>query len=386
MRALSPLSLLLALGMALCACDDVCDPDRTCTDETPPELKALRASPDSVDTNFAARPVTVRVDVEDDCAGVFRVELEASGPSGEVLRGEASELVGAGCRQRGTFLVPLSVPAFSRAGEWRVSKLVLLDGQNREHHPLDGGTRPLFRQTGHGDWSPPSLHGLLLSPAEVDTSVGPQEVTVEARLLDDLSGVDHWAATFRAENAVHYAHARASADGGMLDGGWYRARMVLPQHAQQGVWALQGFDAWDHKGQRLHLTREQLLASQLAPSVMQRGPGDAQPPRWLELSFSPTTVSRGGTVDITVRAVDDLSGVRGFDVTFLSPTRQSNLRVGLYRPDAGPSAEHTLQLRVPMDAGTGTYSLVADVWDAMENRVSIHSSDAGVTSTQLLVH
>ena len=72
-------------------------------------------------------------------------------------------------------------------------------------------------------------------------------------------------------------------------------------------------------------------------------------------------------------------------MTFLSPTRQSALSVGVYRPDGGLLAEHTLQLRVPLDAGTGTYSLVADVWDVMNNRQSIHSSDAGVTATQLLL-
>ncbi len=96
--------------------------------------------------------------------------------------------------------------------------------------------------------TPPTILGLDVSPRVVDTSLGPQQIVVRARLADDLSGVNSTGRGILPDTRVRALHESGTADTGFdtinlvsgtpLDGEWERT-ITLPQSSRSGRWDME---------------------------------------------------------------------------------------------------------------------------------------------------
>lgn len=90
------------------------------------------------------------------------------------------------------------------------------------------------------DTTAPVVADVLLEPSFVDTSSGPQTITVTMRITDDLSGVSSTELRFRPETGTtQFVGVYVQADdliGGTPIDGIYQAPMTLPMYAAWGRW------------------------------------------------------------------------------------------------------------------------------------------------------
>jgi hypothetical protein len=227
-------------------------------DAAPPALTAFGIDPVAVDTNAGTAQVTVAATVTDDLAGVADGSADACGGSFQAARSQvtfrsptANQFRGGVLRHRDgdVYEATFDVPRFSETGTWTIDHVHLVDcAQNAASltkAQLDARGFPTsFVVTGVADTTPPVVAALSVTPQVVDTRASGADVTLEARLTDDLSGVSTSASP--ADCAGSFSHVTAqSATGGFAGALFeptgadtYTATLGLPRFAEPGVWSL----------------------------------------------------------------------------------------------------------------------------------------------------
>lgn len=110
------------------------------------------------------------------------------------------------------------------------------------------------------DLTPPELIDVQFSPTEIDTSKGPQVVTVTIQVVDDLSGFHSASLSFRQTQttqkavAIFYRPLFSGQTTGLPEG-YYQDTFLLPQYAAFGEWEMYHVSIEDIVGNRASLWR-----------------------------------------------------------------------------------------------------------------------------------
>lgn len=102
----------------------------------------------------------------------------------------------------------------------------------------------LFAGTAHAqqDITPPSLVAVSFEPAQVDTSAGPQTITVTVHATDDLSGLAYMQISFESLEARQhkelFEYASRALKSGTLQDGYFVITATLPQYSAYGEWEM----------------------------------------------------------------------------------------------------------------------------------------------------
>ena len=213
---------------------DYCSNDPTDTslscffDSAAPRLVSVAVTPASINTGLGPQTVTVRARVSDVGSGARYFGLRFSGPAGVIIDGSWYDTSqpscpnvssGSGCRVSGTALdgvyeFKLVVPRYTRAGTYKLSWFYGSDLAENQASESDTSlaSRNLavsFRQVDSGDASAPRLVSVAVTPASINTGLGPQTVTVRARVSDVGSGARYFGLRFSGPAGV------------IIDGSWY---------------------------------------------------------------------------------------------------------------------------------------------------------------------
>ena len=248
------------------------------------------------------------------------------------------------------------------------------------------------------DTTPPVLAALTL-PASVDAGTTGVDVTVVAKITDDLSGVA----------ALDGSGNRTCADGsgtisslgfhspseGFL--GWtgtftrqsgdeYRAVVRLPRYVAAGTWTLTSVWLADCAGNNRFLNTEQVAALGFPTTFQVTSPeSDSAAPTLSALGIAPPTAdtsAAGADVTVSASIADDLSGVSagphpGCDpnisyVVFRSPS--GSIVSGSFERTSGDA--YAAVVRLPRFAAAGTWRVefVALV-DCVRNRRELSAAD-----------
>jgi hypothetical protein len=167
-------------------------------DVTAPVLESLSVSPASVDTSGASAEITVTARITDDLSGFSSsswLYAYFRSPSGDKQFGiglPGDDLI-SGTPLDGVYETTRSLPQFSELGTWTLVEVNLRDAAGNRKYWSEAelaaaGYDLSFTQTGAGDVTAPVLESLSLSPLSVDTSGASAELTLTARITDDLSG------------------------------------------------------------------------------------------------------------------------------------------------------------------------------------------------------
>jgi hypothetical protein len=173
------------------------------------------------------------------------------------------------------------------------------------------------------DRQAPVLRSLTVSETSIDTSAGDVEVTVTARITDDLSGLldaDLVAVSGTRQAASAQFDSSDRISGTALDG-VYQATLYFHHYAPQGAMPL-GVWLWDQVGDKRVMTTAELAARGLPSVIDQTGQGDSEGPQLRALSVSGATVDTSGgdaTLSVRMHVTDDVSGLSSANVWWRSP-------------------------------------------------------------------
>jgi hypothetical protein len=175
-------------------------------DTTPPTLTSLSITPSTVDVSSGPKSVTVALGLTDSQSGVgFLCNQNTCndtvifvGPTGDQLLFEYPYNVHltSGTDNAGVWNVAINFPQNAAAGVWTLFGLQLSDNVGnfeflgtQQLQNLGFPTAVNVTST-PSDSAPPVLTGLSITPLVINTSTGPQTITLDLGLTDNLSGVD----------------------------------------------------------------------------------------------------------------------------------------------------------------------------------------------------
>ena len=302
-------------------------PSMAQSDVTPPTLVALSFGASSINVSSAPQMLTVTATITDDLSGVDYGYITFVSPSNQSFTGGFYRT--SGTDLNGQYQAAVSFPLFVEAGTWNAS--VYLQDNAGNHVTYSAATLASlgFPSTltvidTNPDTTPPTLLGASFSPSKIDTSSGPQTVTLSLEVSDSQSGVSFsqpyytFAVTLSPVGAggtgpVQYISGfDFTLVSGTPQNGVWQATKNMPQYSG-GNWVMTQLTLHDAVGNSVYLTPTQLTAMGINPVLMDSSTlVDSTPPTLTGLNFSPSvfnTSSAIQNVTITLSASDNLSGL-----------------------------------------------------------------------------
>ena len=358
-------------------------------DTVAPTLVGLRLTPDSINTGDAAQTITIVADVDDDVNGLssgYGSYITFQSPSSGMMGGgrsyqanlDSSKRVPGTTAQRGSYQTTVTIPRYSEKGTWKIS-VQLSDGMRSRYYSTtdlaNGGFTSGIEQTAPGDAAAPVLADFDISPAEVNTSAGPQIVTVTAHITDDVSGFTstYFQLAPPSGNRSLYVNLDSSKrTSGTPQDGIYTVPLTLPRYSEQGAWRLgtggmsSGFSLSDAAGNYRSVYPGDLTAAGFPIGFTQTGPGDSAAPTLVSFAINPATVDTSEsaqTVTVTARIKDDVSGFTSTGFSISPPSGNSSKSLYVYldasRRTSGTAQDgtYTVPLTLPRYSEQGTWRL-----------------------------
>jgi hypothetical protein len=221
------------------------------------------------------------------------------------------------------------------------------------------------------DTSPPTLTYLSLTPQAVDVTQAPQVIQVEARVTDDLSGVNGVSVRLRRP---------AGANGYDIEANWtsstngtWLGTIQVPQYVTNGQWIV-AVHASDNVGNNLNLEGQSLVDRGYPGFVQVTSNEDTVAPTVQAFTLNPDAVdvrTAPQVVQVNLSASDDLSGVLGAYVA-LSPPKGPNGDLTTSLISEGTGWIGTIE--VPQYVASGDWEVRLTVWDAAGNNQNYSST------------
>jgi len=316
------------------------------SDVTPPQLQALTITPTSIDVSAAPQTVTVNMGVTDNLSGVSRVMATFVSPKGTIAESPASSIDGF------NYTATVTIPRYAANGTWLL-RVTLVDAVTNTALILPSTlqTRGLpfaiSVTSTPVDIAYPVPVGISFSPAVVDVSNQAQNVTVQVRVNDDLSGV-YVDPTFNSTFSLILqspsgAQIRLSNPDFVVTGtpqaSIWQAAFQVPRYADAALWSVVLLRVADVAGNVNFWTQGGLsnvgVTTQLAVTSTV---SDRTPPTLAGFSFSPTFINTAlgpQTVNVKLNLQDNLSGVDFADRTYFNRlffTSPSGQTVAAFKP------------------------------------------------------
>jgi hypothetical protein len=223
-------------------------------------------------------------------------------------------------------------------------------------------------QEGLADTEAPKVVGLTVNPSSVNTSSGPQTVTVDVHATDNLSGVAGVVVSLSNGSRYLSSTAHLLAGGERLNGTW-EASLTLPQYAAAGRYAL-GVGVVDNVGNHHTYSSSELEGLGLPGAVQQEGEGTTTPPAILGVSANPATLSTCGTSASTRVLVheSDSSGVNAVTVYLSGPSgQQLSAPASLTEGGSAKNGTWAASITLPEYAQQGEWKISVESSDAAGN-------------------
>jgi hypothetical protein len=395
------------------------------SDITPPRVIAFDLSPSNIDASTNFQTITITARLTDDLSGLTVPEPSVPAP----LSAFASFRSPFGGNSAPTLSVNLSfpgmisgnnldlvckgeliVPRYSHSGVWTLVSVDVTDLAGNVAHVSAADLKDLglpfsFTVNGSDDRTPPDLVSLTLDPVTVDTSTGPQTLTVTARVREDLSGLgrldqfgrpfyDFLRMNFASPSRAQQVFAAPSMQriSGDDHDGIYQTTLRVPQYSEPGTWNMGFLSVSDAVGNTQSILLGSAGAKGFTTTFTVTGPGDITPPTLLSFVIFPRridTSTNGQTITSIVRITDNLSGlfassgstsfIGGVSGTFQSPSRKqsASIRINPLFSETGSALDLVLTNEVlfPQFSETGVWTLAGlNIRDVAGNQAILDQS------------
>lgn len=382
-------------------------------DLSPPELTAFSFSPTAIDVSGGDVPVTVSMTLMDSPAGVggirlmtilFDGEVRFRSPSGQQGRRYMSNVFNLvdGDRMNGTWEGTLDFPQFSEAGPWAVSFVIARDEPRNELFlSMDelvalGFPTVLDVTSVPSDTTTPQLVNFSFSPIFIESSSGPEIVTVTMNVTDVPAGVEFVAAGFESTTGgqVNSDTVTAPSAGDRSDGTWKPA-IDFPQFSEAGHWTVSFVQLQDAVGNLLRLNTSDLEAlgfntilSVTLPSLVSDGTIDAAGGTVTDTVFGPlaeVTFPPGALSESTEVAIDVFTTPPAIPLPGFHSDGTLFVNIALEPPPDCPFPSPGVTLTLPLPAPADETTTL-DLWKtdkATGNLVQVKHVDGGDVTAEV---
>ncbi len=303
-----PVMLLLALGAMDC-------PPARGADTAAPVLTGMTLTPRLVDTACGGA-ANVSLKITDDSSGFASGSINFGSPDAKTYTVSIAGPV-SGSATSGTFQASFPLTGLP-AGSWTVQQITLIDASANSHTYSTQDLQTLhfpiaFDVISASDQTAPSLTGLNLVPAAIDTSSASVTVTVKVHVTDSVSGFGGGSVQLTSPTGKSVlASFNLDPTSGTMTDGDFTTSLAFPAFSEPGTWTVTNVTIRDGCG---NPTTAGSAASPL-PSGSDRtltvtSVQDKTPPVLTAFDFTPksaTVTSAGVPVTFTFTVTDDLSG------------------------------------------------------------------------------
>lgn len=224
------------------------------------------------------------------------------------------------------------------------------------------------------DAAAPALTGFDFSPKLIDVGSGPESVTCEMSLTDDVSGVSEVTCTFISPTFVQQRSctAQAPSSGTRLDG-TFSCTVEFPEHVDAGTWSVNAVTAVDAVGRVRSVSTFELQSQGFPTSLSVVSPTpDLSGPTVSDFDFTPKSVnvvSNGQEVTCSVEWSDPLAGVEFSSCSFAAPNSDQAQGCVAFTPSSGTPNAGTYEctLTIPRYSEDGTWRAVVSAQDKVGN-------------------
>lgn len=138
------------------------------------------------------------------------------------------------------YSVDLAISRYSAPGTWTVD-FRLVDQDDNETNvsggiPAPGDEEFTVINTDVVDVTPPLVSSISITPATLDTSTAPGNLSVTVSLTEDLSGINYAYLEFIDPSGTTVDSLFKFVDSTLIAGGSFTVNQTLPQGSQPGVW------------------------------------------------------------------------------------------------------------------------------------------------------
>ena len=369
-------------------------------DTAAPVLVSIDFNPKTVDVATGDQTVTVTARITDNVAfsgGAAYFQPPSPGPSLPALFTRIS-----GSAQDGIYEAPLTVPASSRPGTWRMGSVGLSDvagnavsysafvGPGSSLSPFPPGTpTDLIVTNSNADTAAPVLVSFDFMPKSVDVTNAPQIVTVTARITDNI-GFNSGGFFFQPPSSglgLSGSFNSTNRQTGTAQDGTYQTTITIPAGARPGTWRLSSINLSDTSGNSVFhsvFSGNPFPAGTPTELTVSNANADLTGPTLVSFDFSPRSVDvTGGMAIVTVTArVTDNVGFSNATLRFEAPGGGVGASTGFssFNRKSGTPQDgiYEVTLSIPPSARPGTWKLVSvSVADTSNNQAFYSNHFAG---------
>jgi hypothetical protein len=239
-------------------------------DTAPPDIKSLTLDRTTIDTSTGTQTITITARFTDDISGVASATISFLNATTGQSQGADfwPQNLRSGTALDGTYVGTLTMPRHSAPGTWFATSANMYDKAGNVGLGLVSISMPRsFEQTGPGDTLPPAIQELSITPTAINTASGEQQVTVTARITDNLAGFRYPYTTpvlMFTSPSGHYlvVPLNQQPTGTALDSTFVGV-IAVPAFAESGVWTAD-VTLWDAVGNLRRYNRSNLAAQGLS--------------------------------------------------------------------------------------------------------------------------
>jgi hypothetical protein len=309
------------------------DPKDPNSDITAPQLMGIEFVPNSIQDG---EETVLAIAATDDISGVRTISGNIVSPSG-ALQGFALQREGEGSNR---FLAKILVPKDAAAGTWHINYLNLTDNaSNSVTLSWQQGTIPqtaAFTVTSsRSDTTPPTLKAVWLDRPSM--KVGDKN-SVFVQADDDKSGVNLVSGVFLSPSGF----ARVGFGCRNQDGtNMWTCDLTPPANADCGDWKLEQIQLQDKANNMTAIRTDSPIVAAVHLNITSDG-CDSKPPAVQSVMLDTTSVGVPGTINVTIIATDEGSGISSISGQFnytgpVSPGTQPAHLFFSCRPSGDPS-------------------------------------------------
>ena len=233
------------------------------------------------------------------------------------------------------------------------------------------------------DVTAPELVELTLGSSEVDVSDGAGMIDVKVKATDDLSGIRSIGYFLERPSGMKESSGRGLRwVSGSSNDGTYVGRLTLPQYSEKGTWRIDTVYLYDEVGNNRDYWSGELAALGLPTSFeVVSSQQDITPPELVEITIEPfemDTSAGVATITITVKATDDLSGIRSVGYFLERPSGMKENSGRSLRWVSGSSNDGTYvgRLTLPQYSEKGTWRIdTVYLYDEVGNNLDYRSGE-----------
>jgi hypothetical protein len=215
------------------------------------------------------------------------------------------------------------------------------------------GSRSADRETGrdepdYSDAEPPKVTAIWFDPQQVPPGAN---ISIYVQVTDNLSGVNSISGTAKSPSGTAVLSFGCQRSGGDES---FVGTLAIPDQAEMGKWYLTYLQVTDKVyNSKTYSAKSDLLTNSYFEVV--GSDSDNVPPEVTAVYLNPLEVNGGGSVQVTVEAEDDKSGVARISGVLMSPSKHARLSFSCR--NEGETNIFYGHLTIPEDAESGQWTL-----------------------------